>query len=55
MASTGRMYQKNETSRPRLVVLIISSTEVVPPSITRLSPAGSPVGALPVFCAQNRL
>ena len=36
ICSTGRMYQKKLTSRPRLVDLIIWSTVASPPSITRL-------------------
>ncbi|MND09378.1 hypothetical protein D3C83_326530 [compost metagenome] len=54
MLSTGRMYQKNETSSPRLVLLIMSSTLVVPPSIARLMFGVVPVGSF--FCrfAQKR-
>src|SRR5712671_4697641 len=50
--STGRRYHRRVTRIPRGVDLIMSSTEVVPPS--NLMEDGNPVGCLPCFCAQKR-
>src|SRR4051812_48825502 len=48
--STKRMYQKRVTRMPRSVLLIISSMELLPPSIIMLE--GNAVGALSIFFAQ---
>src|SRR5918994_1803476 len=47
ICSTGRMYQKNVTSRPRFVVLIICSSVSLPPSITILWFGDVTLGSLP--------
>src|SRR4051812_32073558 len=49
--STKRMYQKRVTRMPRSVLLIISSIEVLPPSIIRFE--GKAVGSLLIFLAQK--
>ena len=54
ICSTGRMYQKKLTRSPRRVLLIISSSVAVPPSMTRLWPGCVGVGALPCLLAQKR-
>src|SRR5687767_2692321 len=51
--STCRRYHRRVTRIPRGVDLIMSSIDVVPPSI--FTDDGNPVGCLPCFCAQNRV
>ena len=44
------MYQVRVTSRPRLVSLMRSSVEAVPPAMIML--AGKGIASMLVFCAQ---